>query len=71
MLDGAKDVAPASAGISGSRPAIAALFVMSVLAFAAFLFTQYDVTQGTLKLPWTQLQLGEASETFGEGQEDH
>jgi cytochrome b len=59
MIDGAKKDMPSGETISGSRPAVAMLFLGLVATFAGVLAINFDSQTRTLNLLGAQLQLGE------------
>jgi cytochrome b len=59
MLDGKKEQAAAGEIIASSRSAIGILFIGLVVAFAIYLFRNFDSQAGTLQFFGSTLQIGE------------
>lgn len=58
MIDGGKKDVPNAAVITGSRPIIAAVFMVLVIGFASHLVRNFDSSTGTLKALGGTLTLG-------------
>lgn len=70
MVDGHKQQVDPAQRISGAKPAVGALFIAILVAFAVQLGRNYDARTQSLNLSGTTLQLGEAMEQEGEGEGD-